>query len=307
MKVGIDFGGSHIALGLIDSNNEIIKYYEKDFTAEDKKEIIHIIENFIINHICLLEKEYVIEHIGVAVPGATNNGVIVKTVNLEINNYDIASSLKNLLKNISINNLNEISINVRNDAKCACIAEYYNMVKKDKKLESANIVFLSIGTGIGGGVIYNGKLLQGHQYDGYELGHIVIKENGIPCKCGNYGCFERYGSILDFKNKVKERLDINSQINGDELRKIMEQRREEYRDIEEIYILDLAIGISNLINIFEPDIVVLGGGFTHFSYMFENKIKDKIINSNFLFNKRANIDLRTAELGNNAGIIGSVL
>ena len=88
-------------------------------------------------------------------------------------------------------------ITIRNDAKCACLAEFKNMVKKDESLKNANVLFLAIGTGIGGGVIYNGKLLEGHNFEGYEFGHIVIKENGIPCKCGKSGCFEKYGKRAD--------------------------------------------------------------------------------------------------------------
>ena len=219
-------------------------------------------------------------------------------VNLGIYNYDIRKSLGEKMNKM---------INVRNDAKCACLAEFNDIVKKDPALSNANIVFLGIGTGIGGGVIYNGKLLEGHHFDGYEIGHMVIKEGGISCKCGKYGCFERYGSILEYKNKVKQRLNIPQDIHGDKLREILDNHRQEIMDINNTYISDLALGISNLINVFEPDIIVLGGGFTHFSYMFKEKIKDALINSSLLFNRRDDIDLRIAELGNDAGIIGATL
>ena len=169
------------------------------------------------------------------------------------------------------------------------------------------MLFLTIGTGIGGGVIYNGNLLEGHTFEGYELGHITIKENGIPCKCGKTGCFEKYGSILMYKNKVKERLNIPQEINGEELRNIMNSRKDEFDDINKQYVSDLALGISNLVNIFEPDVVVLGGGFTHFSYMFEEEIKNALVKSSLLFNKREDIDLRIAKLGNDAGIIGATI
>lgn len=322
MKIGIDLGGSHIGLGVINSKNEIIEAYEKDFTEENKKDIISVIENFIVEKVTNLEDNYEIECIGIAVPGVAKNGVIIKTVNLDINNYNIAKSLQEKLNCFDSNSYSkedlingnenskkyqEYKITVRNDAKCACLAEFNNMVKEDKNLKNANVVFLTIGTGIGGGVIYNGNLLEGHKFEGYEFGHIIIKENGIKCKCGNFGCFERYGSILEYKNRVKKRLKIPLEINSDPLREIMKARRDEIRDIDEQYISDLAIGIANLINIFEPDIVVIGGGFTHFSYMFEDRLKSAIINSNLLFNKRDDLDLRMAELGNNAGIIGATI
>lgn len=298
MKVGIDLGGSHIALGVIDDNRNIVEAFEKDFLDEEKKDIINVIENYIVQRIRDLDATYDIESIGIAVPGTAKDGVILKTVNLGINNYDISKSLEQKLHK---------PVTVRNDAKCACLAEYNNMVKNNPELKNMNMLFLTIGTGIGGGVIYNGNLLEGHTFEGYELGHITIKENGIPCKCGKTGCFEKYGSILMYKNKVKERLNIPQEINGEELRNIMNSRKDEFDDINKQYVSDLALGISNLVNIFEPDVVVLGGGFTHFSYMFEEEIKNALVKSSLLFNKREDIDLRIAKLGNDAGIIGATI
>ena len=297
MKVGIDLGGSHIGLGVIENEN-IIEKFERDFTDEDKSHIIEVIEDYIIEKIKELEYKYNIERVGIAVPGSVKDGIILKMVNLGIYNYNIKQRLEEKINK---------SIKVRNDAKCACLAEFNNIVKKDSKIRNANIVFLSIGTGIGGGVIYNGKLLEGHSFDGYEIGHMVIKESGLPCRCGKYGCFERYGSILEYKNKVKQRLNIPQEVHGDSLREIIDNHKQEIQDINNTYISDLSLGISNLINIFEPDIIILGGGFSHFSYMFKDKIKDTLINSSLLFNKREDLDFRIAELGNDAGIIGASL
>ena len=298
MKIGIDLGGSHIAVGVVDNNNELIEKVEKDFSEEDKMYIITVTQKFIVENVKIFEENYEIESIGIAVPGVAKNGVIIKTVNLGINNYDIKSSLEEKLQK---------KVNVRNDGKCACIAEYKNLIKEDKAIENANILFLTIGTGIGGGIIYNGKLLEGHTFEGYELGHMIIKANGIPCKCGKSGCFERYGSILEYKNKVKQRLNISKDINGEPLRDLIKSRKNEILDINEQYISDLAIGISNLINIFEPDLIVIGGGFVHYSSIFENDLKDILLNSTLLFNRRNNIDIRYAKLGNDAGIIGATI
>ena len=297
MKIGIDLGGSHIGFGVIE-NDSIIEQFEKDFTDEDKAHIVEVIESYIIEKVKEIEQKYKIETIGIAVPGSVKDGIILKMVNLGIYNYNIKQKLEESLNK---------PISVRNDAKCACIAEFNDIVKKDAKYSNANIVFLSIGTGIGGGVIYNGKLLEGHNFDGYEIGHMVIKDSGIPCKCGKYGCFERYGSILEYKNKVKQRLNIPQEAHGDSLREILDNNRQEILDINNQYVSDLALGISNLINIFEPDMVVLGGGFTHFSYMFKDKIKETLVNSPLLFNRRDDFDLRIAQLGNDAGIIGATL
>ena len=297
MKVGIDIGGSHMAIGVINEENEIIEKFEKDYTPEEKNNIIPTIEKYIIETISELKNKHYIEEIGIAVPGSTKNGIINKAVNLGIKNYDIGKAISEKM---------QIPVQVRNDAKCACLAEYNYLIKNSQN-NINNMVFLAIGTGIGGGVIYDGKLLSGNKFDGFELGHIVIKEGGIPCKCGRQGCFERYGSILEYKNKVKERLNIPDHINAQPLRDIMNPNAEKIEDLRQEYLDDLALGISNLINIFEPDAVILGGGFTHFAYMFMDDLKAKIVNSNLLFNKRDDIDLRTAELENDAAMIGSIL
>lgn len=298
MKIGIDIGGTHIAIGVINEENQIIEQYEKDYTPEEKENIIATIENFIIETTNNLKNHYNIEKIGIAVPGSTKNGIINKAVNLGIENYNIAKV---------INERTNLIVEVRNDAKCACIAEYHNMMQNIDNKNIKNIVFLAIGTGIGGGVIYDGKLLTGTKFDGFELGHIVIKENGIQCNCGRKGCFEKYGNILQYKNKVKERLNIPEHINAQPLRDIMNPNADKIEDLRQEYLNNLAIGISNLINIFEPDSVVLGGGFTHFAYMFMDDLKDKILHSNLLFNEREDIDLRTAKLENDAAMIGSIL
>lgn len=200
-----------------------------------------------------------------------------------------------------------VPISVKNDGKCACLAEYENLVKHELNGNVDKVLFLNIGTGIGGGIIYNGKLLEGSQFDGFEFGHMTIERNGIQCNCGKRGCFEKYGSILEYKNKVKNRLNIDVNVNGENLRKIMEERQREIEDIREEYIYNLCIGISNLINIFEPDTIIIGGGFCHFAYMFMEDIKKVLINSNLLFNRREWIDIRIAKLGNDAGIIGATL
>lgn len=308
MKIGIDLGGSHISIGLVNNENKILKSYEKDFTEEEKKNIKPVIEKYILETVTVIkeklkkvsfdDEKLKISKIGVAVPGEAKNGAIIKTVNLGINNYNLAEILEEKLK---------IPVLVRNDGKCACIAEYNNLKHENKDMENKIILFLNIGTGIGGGVIYHNQLLQGNQFEGYEMGHMIIKENGIPCNCGKQGCFEKYGSILQYKNKVKSRLNIPENINGDELRKIMKEHEEEIEDLRQEYIYDLALGISNLINIFEPDVIIIGGGFSHFSYMFVDDLINKLINSNLLFNKRETLDLRIAKLGNDAGIIGATL
>lgn len=292
MKVGIDLGGSHVAIGVVDEHGKIIEHYEKDFTVEEKKNILPVVEKYISYELDKIKQKYNLKKIGMAVPGTIKDGIIIKSVNLGIENYNLGERLSYLVG---------LPFIIKNDAKCAALGEYKYCLNEDKE----NVLFLTLGTGIGGAYIYNGNLLEGNMFEGYEFGHMVIRENGIPCKCGKNGCFEKYGSILSFKQKVQERLNLPFNISGPDLRAEIAKCEEKVYDIQESYINDVSLGLSNLINIFEPDTVILGGGFARFDYMFMDKIKCKLLNSNLLFNKREDIDIRVAKLGNDAGIIGA--
>lgn len=146
MKIGIDLGGSHIAIGVIDSNGRIEEKIEKRILKKDKINIEESVENYIIENVEKLKKKYNIRKIGISVPGTVNKDKIVKSVNLNIYNYEIVKKLEKKLK---------IPITIRNDAKCAALAENtYGCLKKYKRS-----VFITIGTGIGGAVIIDNKLL----------------------------------------------------------------------------------------------------------------------------------------------------
>ena len=292
IKVGIDLGGSHVAVGVVEEDGNILEQFEKDFTVKEKENLLQVAIDFIVDTIEKLKMKYEFLEFGLGMAGSISNGVILRSVNLGVENYDIKSELENKTG---------LSVHIKNDAKCAAIAEYkYGHIKQYN-----NIIFLTLGTGIGGAFIYHGTLMQSDVAEGYELGHMIIKENGLKCRCGKEGCFETYGGILAFKTKVMNRLNLSPDISGPELRKRMECSMEQIADIIHDYINDLAIGISNLINIFEPDCIVIGGGFARYDYMLLDKLKERLINSNLLFNRRNDIVIRTAEFGNDAGIIGA--
>ena len=292
MNIGIDLGGSHVGIGVVDNNGRILEKFEKDFSVEEKKELKNVAIQYIVDIVNKLKEKYEFSKVGLGVAGTVSNGVILKSVNLGIKNFDMKKELE---KRIGVN------VIIKNDAKCAAIAEYEF---GDLKLYD-NILFLTLGTGIGGAYIYEGKLLEGTNYDGFEYGHMIINKNGIECKCGKRGCFERYGSILSFKNKVIQKLNLSHDIPGPELRLVIDNSKEEIKDIINEYIDDLSIGISNLVNIFEPDCIVIGGGFARYDYLLLDKLHEKLLQSNLLFNNRNEIIIKTAKLGNDAGIIGA--
>ena len=300
MKVGIDLGGSHIAIGVVDSSGVIIEKIEKRLKNAEKRTIEKSIEEYIIENAKLLMKKYKISEIGIAIPGTVNDDKVIKSVNLGLENYEIVKKLKSKI---------QVPIKIRNDAKCAAIAENtYGCLKSYNRS-----IFLTLGTGIGGAVIINNKLLDTGNLPGCEIGHMSIEKDGILCKCGRKGCFEKYGSMRAFKDNLRNELGLEEKTSGKELMAILKNTTKESKDYAKIekvrkqYIRDLSVGITNLVNIFEPEAIGIGGSFVYFSEALLDDIKELIIKENMLFNSRKEINIQTAVLGNEAGIIGAIL
>ena len=302
MKIGIDLGGSHIAIGVVDNQGRIIEKQEKRLLKKDKENIKKVIEEYIVQTVERFEKEYKITEIGIAIPGTVANGMIIKSVNLGIENYNIVDKLNEKLS---------YKIKIRNDAKCAAIAENeYGSLKKYKRA-----VFITLGTGIGGAVIINNELLDTGKLPGCEIGHMVVENDGVLCNCGRKGCFEKYASMKVFKNNLRKELNLDEKTSGKDLLNIIREssknkESKKYKVIEKVidkYINYLALGLANLINIFEPEAIGIGGSFVHFEEELLGRLKEKLLEKNMLFNPRENIVIETAILGNDAGIIGSTI
>ncbi|MBO6243340.1 MAG: ROK family protein [Clostridia bacterium] len=300
MKIGIDLGGSHIAIGVVNENGVIVEKLEKRLTSVEKKDIKKSIEEYIIENVNDFIKKYKIEGMWIAIPGTVDDKKIIKSVNLGLENYEIAEILKS---NISL------PITIRNDAKCAAIAE--NKIGSLKNYDRS--IFLTLGTGIGGAVIINDKLLETGELPGCEFGHMTIEKNGVLCNCGKRGCWEKYASMKSFKNNLREKLGLDETTRGQELFNMIRDNKEENQNFKIIentvnqYIEYLSLGIANLINIFEPEAIGIGGSFVYFEEVLLDRLKNKLLEENMLFNSRKVINVQTAILGNEAGIIGATL
>ena len=300
MNIGIDLGGSHIAIGVVNNKGLIQEKMEKRILAKEKQNIKNTIEEYVIKNVKEFMKKYDISKIGIAIPGTVNENTIIKSVNLNIENYNIVAALQKSIK---------IPISIRNDAKCAAIAENkYGCLKKyDRSL------FLTLGTGIGGAVIINNQLLNTGDFPGCEFGHMIIEKNGRQCKCGKKGCFERYASMKILKDSIRSELGLDEKTRGQEIFDIIRNNNSENPNYERIektvneFIENLAIGISNLVNVFEPEAIGIGGSFVYFEEVLLNRLKTRILEENLLFNERNTINIETAILGNESGIIGAVI
>lgn len=295
MKIGIDMGGSHVAIGIVNENGKIIEKFEKDIkTVGDQAKAE--ISTYIIEIISKIKENHNIEKIGIGSPGTPRDGVLTNLINLKIKEFDISSILMEHF---------DIPVLLKNDAKCAGLAEKtYGALK-----EYQDAVFLCLGTGIGANVFMNGKELKPIQNPGMEIGHMVIDKNGIKCNCGKTGCFETLCSIKRLKDKLIDEMNLSKEVSSKELLEILKWRAKEenIKKILEEYIDNLSIGLSNIIDIFAPQAICLGGGFVYFEEILYKPFLEKYYNEGKSFYKDRIPDIKLALLGNDAGIIGATI
>lgn len=300
MKIGIDLGGSHIGVGLIEGV-ELKDTVDVFFTEEDRKDI----ENAIINHIErlikeLLEKNNVelenIVSIGIASPGTVANGKVTSW-NLGLKEFDLRTKIAEIYNK---------PVTVRNDGKCAALVEKKYGAMKDYD----DCVFVNIGTGLGGAAFLGGKLLEPKKYSGFEFGHMTLVKDGIQCTCGKKGCFERYASIKSLKLRIAKRLNIDSSdMSGQYMREtLMVKYHDEVQPDIDDFLTYLRIGICNLIDIFEPEVICFGGSFSYYEgHPVLNKLIEEINKPDMTFNEGEKPKVVTALFKNDAGIIGATI
>lgn len=301
MKIGVDIGGQHVAVGLVENENLIVDKSEL-YSAEDREHIEDAIVEKIVREINeILEENNVsidqIESIGIGSPGTISNGTIVKAGNLGLKDFNLLDRLKEHF---------DKPMHLRNDGKCAALAEKAYGSLKDYD----DALFLNIGTGVGGAAFLGGKLLEPKRYSGFEFGHMVIEKDGIECTCGKKGCFERYASIKSLKNKVVSALNLEGDISGRYMREnLLDMNNPEINKIVNEFLDSIVLGINNLIDIFEPEIICFGGSFSYYegTEIFENYFKSKYYAEKGRFNEGEPPKLVMASFKNNAGIIGATI
>ena len=304
MKFGIDLGGSHVAIGLVDENSEIIE--KRTYYLNDRKNVS--LEDYIVSSIVHGVNEILqntkynlcqIESIGIATPGNPKDGYIKNVVNLGIKEFNITQKLREAFGS------KDLKINLQNDGKCAALAEKY----KGSLKEYNDCAFLCIGTGIGGAAFFGGKFVKPIRNAGFEFGHMVINKNGEQCNCGNKGCFEAYCSKKKFKEQMQKILGITEYVGATDLTKAIEENMEnsDVKSLLEDYVDNLALGIANIINILEPEAIGIGGSMSHYEKLIFSRLREKINNGEYLFNKENPPKILSAQAGNDSGIIGATL
>lgn len=310
-RIGIDLGGTNIAVGIVDDNHKIV--VKKSTPTLAKRESEAIVAD--MARVCLEAcaelgidvKE--VANIGIASPGIANpnNGCVEYANNLPFRRFPIVKLLAGLL------GVDEKLIKIANDANAAAWGEAVAGAAKG----SANSIMVTLGTGVGGGIIIDNKILTGFNSAAGEIGHIVIEQDGAPCGCGRRGCWESYSSATALIRMTKEAIDECEKtgrytsmsrlerISGRSACEAMRAGDEVATEVYNKYVKYLATGITNLVNIFQPEVISLGGGVSNEGQSLIDAILPQVRAEQYGGDVVALTELRIATLGNDAGIIGA--
>ena len=307
-RIGIDLGGTYIKAGITDENYDII------FKGEAPTGLPCPPETVADNCAALVKKLVAdagltlddIESIGMGSPGTVDcdNGIVEYANNLGFRDVHFAEMLRERIGK---------PLYMGNDANVAAYGEY---VKCGEKYTS--FVFITLGTGVGGGIIIDGKIYTGFNYAGAELGHIVIQKDGVQCSCGRKGCWESYSSTNALIRMCREEMqkDASSALwrlcEGDESKVT---GRTVFAAVAEgdsaakaalgVYIDYLACGIASVINIFQPEVLCIGGGISAQEELLIKPLKEAVAKETYGMGGGRRTEIRSAKLLNDAGIIGA--
>lgn len=293
VSLGIDIGGTSAKIGIVDKENKVIAE-TKVVTGVKKAE--EIIENIAKAALQLMEEHNISMEqcgkVGVGVPGLVDKkeGMVLYSNNLQWENVKLAEEFKKYLP---------LPVSIANDADCAALGEAVAGAGRGVQ----NLVMLTLGTGVGGGVILNGQLFTGSILGGIELGHMVIHEKGELCTCGRRGCLEAYASATAMRREAKkaygtslEPLEIFEKANAND---------EKAKAIVHNYIQDLGTGVINLVNVFRPERIIFGGGIAAQGEVILQPIRERMEKESFGGNYSEVPELVIAEMENQAGMIGA--
>lgn len=308
--LGVDLGGTNIVVGLIDKDGKIIKNITRPTIATRKiEEIFDDIINMckeIISEFNLTKEN--LKGIGMGIPGEVDSkkGIINYSNNIPIKNFNAKEYIQKEL---------DFPTAFANDADCAALGELVAGAAKG----CDDIIILTLGTGVGGGIIINGKIYSGYYAGGAELGHMTIIHKGIECTCGNKGCLESYASatalIRDAKlaaknnpNSILNTIVENGNIENMTAKVVFdaaEQNDEIAKNLVDDYIEYLSVGVASFINIFKPQMILLSGGISKQGEKLIKPLTEKTAQKVFGTSMQTKIDVAT--LGNDAGLIGAAM
>lgn len=312
-RIGVDLGGTNIAAALIDENYKIIRKGSVPTGAHrDSGAIMNDMAKLCLD-LCAEQGISVseVEAIGIASPGIANHtdGVVEYSCNLPFRKFAICAELA---KRTGVAN-----VHVENDANAAAWGEAVAGAAKG----TSNSVMITLGTGVGGGIIIDNKVYSGFNYAGAELGHIVISVGGRQCNCGRKGCWEAYSSATALIKMTTEKLEEceaagretlmaemaakKGKVSGRTAFDAMRKGDPAAKEVVDGYIKYLASGLASIINIFQPKVLSIGGGISGEGQALIDMLEPLVRAEAYGGDAVVPTKLCIAELGNDAGLIGA--
>lgn len=310
-RIGIDLGGTNIVAGVVDEKFNIIGRGKlKTNAPRPAEEIFDDIAsavNAAIADAGITMDD--VKSIGLGTPGTVNKalGVIEFSNNLKFDNLPAVEMLRERLGRECF---------IENDANCAALGE----AKAGAGNGVNDFIAITLGTGVGSGVVTNGKILSGANYAAAEMGHMVIVVDGVKCTCGRHGCWESYASATSLISQTREMMrheqdslmwglcddDLNK-VNGRTAFDGMRAGDAAAKKVVDRYIYYVACGLINAINIFQPEIICIGGGISHEGETLLEPLRRHIKRERYSMYSKTQTKICVAQLGNDAGIIGAAL
>ncbi len=301
--IGIDVGGTAIKGIAIDEAGEVKAEGKVDTGGKDVFcDNIALLIGELLKGAKTDERE--VAGVGVGCPGMidSENGVVVFAGNLGLKNFPLAGE---------ITARTGFSVKVTNDANAAALGE----ARFGAGVQFSNSILVTLGTGVGGGIVVGGKLFEGGRSAGAEIGHMVVKRGGYPCTCGRKGCFECYASATALIRKTREAMiahEESAMWRTYDVLSACGKTAFDYSDVDEAarevvdwYIENLACGITNLANVFRPEIILLGGGVSEQGEKLTAPLQKLLDEEIFAGQNYAPVKVAKASLGNRAGALGA--
>lgn len=302
MYIGIDVGGMSIKAGVVNNAGDIIAKYAVPTPLDNNENFLKAMLESVqgaLKEANVTEDE--IEAIGIGAPGVVDreNGILVNSPNIRYENVPVRKYLQENLRNVPVL--------VENDANSAALGEYY------KADNAKNFVFITLGTGVGGGIVIDGKLFTGTNGAAGELGHVVTHVGGRKCGCGRFGCWEAYASVTGLIKTTEEHKDEIKGIKpGDRIsgRTVFELAKKGDKDAERVrdmWIEEVAVGLAGMVNIFQPDEIVVGGAISKEGDVIMEPVRAYIEKYSFNVGNMKRTRVLASRIGGDAGIIGAAL
>jgi glucokinase len=310
-RIGVDLGGTNIATGVVNEKNEIIGRGKVKTRAPRPAEAIfdsikEAVDMAVVNAGISYSE---VTSIGVGTPGSVNQdtGAIEFSNNLQFRNVPAKKMLEELLKK---------PVYLENDANAAALCEAVAGCGNGVP----SFIAITLGTGVGSGIVLDGKVYRGSNFCGGEMGHTVINVDGIPCNCGRKGCWEKYASATALVSQAVEAMQGNkgsllwqtcdgdlNKVDGRSIFEAYDMGDAVAKAVVDKYLYYVSVGLSNVINALQPDIVCIGGGISGQGEKILQPIRDMVKAERYSVYADKQTAIVPAELGNDAGIIGAAL